>query len=143
MVHLVLGQALHAQAEGDVLVNVAVGEEGVILKHQAKTAFVRRQIGDILPIPEHTAALGFFKAGDNAEHGALAAAGRAQKRDQLSGLHLETNAAQERTAFVIFADTFNLEHQKLSSPGRRIFSIRKLPAAQTSKSRVDIASAWP
>jgi len=120
-----------------------VGEERVILEHEPETAFVGRRVAQILPLPEHRAGLGFFETGNDAQNSALARSGSAQKADELPFVHRETDAFEQRLIFVIFDEVLYFEHQNNSSPGRRIFSMSRLPSPQTSSSKLDIAKAYP
>jgi hypothetical protein len=73
------------QPEGDVLPRRHVREQRVGLEHHAHAALVRGQRRDVLA-PDHDApAVRLLEAGDQAQGGGLAAAGRAEQRHQLAG----------------------------------------------------------
>ncbi|GAA3216905.1 hypothetical protein GCM10020256_19520 [Streptomyces thermocoprophilus] len=74
--------AASAQTEGDVLEDVEVREEGVGLEHRVHGPLVRRQRGDVLVAEVDGAAAGFLQAGDHAQGGGLAAAGRAEQGEE-------------------------------------------------------------
>ena len=69
----------HAQAEGHVLHDGHVGEEGVVLRHQPEPPAVD---GDVVHHPaadDHEAAVGLGESGDRAERGGLPAAARPEE----------------------------------------------------------------
>jgi len=55
-------------------------KQGILLEHSIHPPLVGRHVVDALALKEQVAAVCLFKAGDNAQHGGLAAAGRAQQR---------------------------------------------------------------
>ena len=71
--------ALHAEAEGDVVAAVEVGEEGVALEHHGGGALDGREIGDVAALDEDVAGGDCFVAGDHAQRAGLAAAAGAEE----------------------------------------------------------------
>ncbi|MCY1177578.1 hypothetical protein D9M73_178920 [compost metagenome] len=101
------GHLLHAQAEGDVLLHGHVGEQRVALEHHADAALLRRQRHQVLPVQQDLPAVHFGQAGDAAQQGGLAAAGRAQQGDEFTLADFAVNVAEDRglaVAFVQAAD---------------------------------------
>jgi hypothetical protein len=74
--------AAPAQAEGDVLEDVEVREEGVGLEDGVHRPLVGRQPGDLLVTEVHGARGGLLQAGDHAQGGGLAAAGGAEQGEE-------------------------------------------------------------
>ncbi|MGX1367088.1 hypothetical protein RKD19_002447 [Streptomyces canus] len=74
--------ATPAQAEGDVLEDVEVREEGVGLEDGVHRPLVGRQPGDLLVAEVHGARGGLLQAGDHAKGGRLAAAGGAEQGEE-------------------------------------------------------------
>ena len=87
-----LEAALAAKAEGDVLEDGQVGEEGVVLEDRVDVALVRRQPGDVLAAQLDEAARRLLEAADHAQRGRLAAARGAEEREELPAADLEVDA---------------------------------------------------
>ena len=87
-----------AQTETGIAPGIEVGEQGVVLKHHAHTAPLRRQpamrAGHLLPADTHHAAIWFLKAGDQSEQGGFAAARGAQQTHQFAWAQLKVDIAQ-------------------------------------------------
>ena len=87
--HVLLAHALPAQAERDVLEDRQVREEGVRLEDRVDVALVGRLPGDGL-LAEVDRALGrLLEAADHPQRRRLAAAGRAEEREEAAPLDLE------------------------------------------------------
>ena len=71
--------ALAAQAEGDVLVDRQVREEGVVLEDRVDVALVGRQPGDVLALELDQARGRRLEAADHPQGRRLAAAGRPEQ----------------------------------------------------------------
>ena len=82
---------LALEAEGDVLLHVKVREEGVALEHGVGRALERGTARYVLAVEEHAALAGFLEAGDHAERGRLAAAGRAEHREELAARNVQAH----------------------------------------------------
>ena len=76
---LLLVDAAHAQAEGDVVGAIEMRKQGVALEHHRRAARRRRQIGDVLGSQDDVAFARLLVAGDHAQGRGLAAAARAQQ----------------------------------------------------------------
>jgi hypothetical protein len=62
-----------------------VAEQGVVLKHEADAAAAHRTARGVLVAEQAAAGGGRLQAGDEAQEGRLARAGRTQQRHQLAG----------------------------------------------------------
>ncbi len=79
-----LADAAHLQAEGHVGEGRHVRKQGVVLEHHRHVAGVHRRRGDVAPVQHDAAAIGRVDAGDGAQNGGLAAAGRTQQGEELT-----------------------------------------------------------
>src|SRR5690606_10478352 len=84
-----LADALHLQAEGDVVAHAAPGQQGVMLKDHAA---LRRWPGHGLAIDAQVSAAGREVPGQGAEQGRLATPGGAEDADELPRLDVEVQA---------------------------------------------------
>src|SRR6185436_6186681 len=85
----------HAQAEGDVLEDRHVAEEGIVLEHEADPALANVGVGCVLAVEEDGARVGHLEAGDDAQQRRLARARRPEQRDQLAGGDVETEVVAD------------------------------------------------
>ena len=86
------GDLRHLQAEGHVARHRAVGEERVVLEDGVDGTAMRRDGGHVAAGDEDAARFGRLEAGQQAQQRGLAAARRAQKRQELAGSHVERHA---------------------------------------------------
>ena len=89
---LVLGDALALEPEGDVVADVQVGEQRVVLEDHVDRALVRRVVGDVATAQQDGAAGRQLETADHPERRGLAAAGRAEQREELPGADLQRDA---------------------------------------------------
>ena len=89
---LVLGDALALQAEGDVVADVEVGEERVVLEDHVDRALVRRIGGHVAAAQEDRPAGRELEPADHPQRRRLAAARRAEQREELAAADLERDA---------------------------------------------------
>ncbi len=68
--------------------------ERVALEHHGDVAVTRIGRGDVLVVDQHTAGGRRVEAGENAQRGALARAGRAEQGEELARLDVEIDALQ-------------------------------------------------
>ena len=90
----VLRLFLERQAEGDVVVNVHVGEESVLLEDGVDLALVGRDADDVLAVEEYLALARLQKAAENAQKRRLAAARGAEQRDELIFVNVKRDALE-------------------------------------------------
>ena len=74
----------HPQAELDVAAGVHVGEQAVGLEHHPHVAAVRGHVGDVAAADHHAPAVGAVEAAEQPQRRRLAAARRAEQREQLA-----------------------------------------------------------
>ena len=121
---LLLRQLLDLQAEGDVLPHSHVGPEGVGLEHQVQPAFAgfcvigQIRVDHLHAVDGHDAALWLFQAGDDAQRGGLAAAGRAQQGHEVAVLNDQVDVAQNVVIPIKLVDMlqFDSAHDSSSLP---------------------------
>lgn len=80
---LVALQSCHAanlQAVDDIAGHIEVGKQRVVLEHHAHVAALDGQAGDVVAAEKNLAHIRAFQAGNQAQGGGLAAAGRAEDR---------------------------------------------------------------
>ncbi len=83
------GHLAAPEAEGDVLEDGEVREEGVVLEDGVHVALEGRQAGDIGVAEVDRPGGRLLEAADHAQGGRLAAAGRAEHREELAALDLQ------------------------------------------------------
>ena len=86
--------AAHLQAEADVVEHRHVREQRVVLEHHPEAAALGRQHIDARVVEPDAAARQRLQARDAVERGRLAAAGRAEQRDELAAPDVEIEPAQ-------------------------------------------------
>ena len=88
-----LGKCLQPQAERHVLVHGHVRVERVVLEHHGHVAVLRRHIVDHLAVDHDLAVGDVLEAGDHAQGGRLAAAGRPDQHHEFLVGDVEIDAA--------------------------------------------------
>jgi hypothetical protein len=89
----------HPQAEGHVLEDAHVAEQRVMLEHEADLALAHVDMGRVLAVEQHGAAVGHLEPGDDAQQRRLARPRRSEQRDQLAGADVEVEVvADDRLA---------------------------------------------
>ena len=92
------------QAEGDVLIDVHAGEQGVVLEDEAQTPFLRQQAGQIPAEGGDGAGGRLFKARDGPQGGGFAAAGGPQEGEEFALLNLNVQIVDGRKVAVFDDD---------------------------------------
>ena len=95
-----LAHLLHLQPVLHVLQHGHVRKQGVVLEHGVDIAIERCQPGDIATLQEDGACRRALEAGDHSQHGGLAAAGRAEQREELAFADAEIDRI-DRDDFVL------------------------------------------
>ena len=72
------------EPEGDVFIDIHVGEQRIGLKHHADIALVRSERRLVLAVDDDRSATRGFEAGDHAQHCGLAAARWPEKGDEFA-----------------------------------------------------------
>ena len=83
------------EAEGDVLRNRQVRENGIVLEDHADIALMRRLVVDPLALDDDLAAILVLEARDRPQKGRLAAAARAEKREEFTGRDIEIDTLKD------------------------------------------------
>lgn len=107
--NLGFGQGFHAQAELDILADVEVGEEGVVLEDGIDWAQVGWGLGNGFGIELDITGVGLFEAGEDAEQGGFAAAGRAEQGEVFTGTNGEAEAAENGGGVETFGQVEDFE----------------------------------
>ncbi len=96
--------ALAAEAEGDVLEDRQVREEGVVLEDGVDVALVRRQPGDVLALELDQPGRRLLEAADHPQRRRLAAARGPEQREELAVLDLEVDVVDRDDVAEAFGD---------------------------------------
>jgi hypothetical protein len=86
---------LDLEAEGDVLADGHVPEEGVMLEDEADPAPLDGEVGGVLAGQLDVARVGLLQAGDDPQDRALARPGRAEQGHELAGGDLERDPVDD------------------------------------------------
>ncbi len=97
-------QPAHGERHRDVLASGQVRIEGVGLEDHRNVAVGRRRPGHFLAADDDLAAVGMIEAGEDAQQRTLAAAGRADQRDEFARLDLEADALEDGVVTEGFGD---------------------------------------
>ncbi len=97
---------LQLQPEGDVVVDRHVREERVLLEDHVDRPAVRRDGGDVLPLQDDATLVRRLEAGDHPERRRLAAAARAEQREELSVSDRDVDVAHRFRLAEALADPF-------------------------------------
>mgnify|MGYP007097347243 CR=1 FL=1 len=111
-----LGQLCLFEAEGHVLVDGHVGVERVALEHHGDAAPGRRLLVHQRAVDQQLALGDGLEPGDHPEHGGFAAAGGADKDDELAILHVETDAVDHLVLAEGFSYIAKGERGHVSAP---------------------------
>ena len=106
LLHFLLALFLQAHPEGDVVVHVQVGEQGVLLEDGVHLPLVRGQGGDVFPIKKDLAGVRGDKPGDGAQGRGLATARGAQQGDELPVPDVQVKALEYLLAIEGNRDVF-------------------------------------
>jgi hypothetical protein len=111
--------ALH-QAEGHVVEHAQVREHRVVLEHHADRALVGAQVADRLALEQDLAGVQWVKAGDRAQQRGLAAAARAEQREECAARDVDADVLQRDMRAIGLADVPELDmaHGRPSASGR-------------------------
>ena len=115
LVDLCLFRLLDLQAEGDIVVDGHGGEQGVALEHDADVAVFDGDVGDVPILHHHGALHRIDEAGDGAQGGGLAAAGRAKEREEFTLLHMDVDAVQGGEVAELHHDIIQPDHNTQNS----------------------------
>ena len=114
--HVLPVDALPAQPEGDVLEDGQMREERVALEDGVHVPLVRRQADDVLATEQDRALVGLLEAADHPQRRRLAAAGRAEQREERAGRDLDGDAVHGDRVVEALDDPLQLD---VASRGHR------------------------
>ena len=103
------GTRWRSEAERDVVGDGQVREERVRLEDGVDVALVRRQADDVAVAEEDPALVRLLEAADHAQRRRLAAARRAEQREEASVLHLEREGVDGDDAVELLRDAFQAD----------------------------------
>ena len=92
--NLLLAPALQPHPEGNILIDIQMGEEGIFLENGVDLPLVGRKIRNVSLIKKDIPPVRSDKTGDGAQRGSLAAAGGAQQSNELSVMYLQVETVQ-------------------------------------------------
>ncbi len=141
LVGIGLGHAGDLEAEGDVLRHGQVGEQRIGLEHHADVALVGLQPRDVLAADDDGAGGRLLEAGDHAQHGGLAAAGRAEEGDELAGADIEVEILHHGRRAIGFADV--LDREEGVGHGFRLSQFGRLADLGAKRDRIWISDMQP
>ena len=97
-----IGFALAAdlQAEGDILGDVHVGEQGVFLKYGVQLPFVRRKGSDVFASEDHAALIRSLESAQDPQGGRLPASAGAQERQKFIFIKIQVQVVQNLVSVV-------------------------------------------
>src|SRR4051812_12309377 len=133
---LALVPAADLQPELDVLRGRHVREQRVRLEHHAHVALRRRDVRDVLAVDDDPAAVGSIEAGDEPQRRRLAAARRAEQREELAlaELHLDPVERLDGAEVAVQVPELEVGHQRAAAICARA------PRCRPTRSRASIAA---
>jgi len=134
---------LHAWAKCDIPEHIEVRKEGVVLEDEAKVAQVCRRWSEITTVPKHGAGFREVQAGNELQDRRLPATRCPKQADRLIAADSKRNPAQQRLSLIALDDFPEFQQQNSAAPGRRAFSITRMPAVVMTIRMVAMAIAWP
>ena len=100
----VLARLFDPEAEGDIVVNVHVGEQGVALEHGVDLPPVGRHLVDALAVEDHGPFVLLQEAAEDAEQRCLSAAGGPEESDEFIFRDIQVDAFQDHLSVKAFHD---------------------------------------
>ena len=134
-----LGDAFHAQPEGDVFVNREMRKEGVTLKNLVHIAAVGGIKCHILAVDENPARAWRVESADESQAGGLAASGGAEEGHELAGVDCKTRVLEGFVGTEALADLAEFKHRsprKNQSPQAAVPRWRVVPWERIGNSQV-------
>ena len=106
---------LHAQPEGDVVVDLHVREDRVALEHHRDPPPPRCEVGGLAVADEHASLVHVLEPRQAAQQRRLAAPGRPEQDDELLVLHLEVDPVHGRELAEVLAHSLETDVSHVSS----------------------------
>src|SRR5688572_3358849 len=132
LVQLFSPDAGATQAEGHVVEDVEVGEDGVGLEDGVYRPPVGRYPAHRLTVDGDTALGRFFEAGDHAQRGGLAAPARAQQREELALVDVEREITDRDELSKALGNRGHLHGDGAFHTPARVFPLLRRTLAYTS-----------
>ena len=104
---------LDFQAEGNVIENGHIAEQGVVLEDEADAPLGSGNVVDPAAVDEDVAAVGILQAGQHAQNRRLAAAAGTEEGDELALVDAKGNVARRVEGAVILFDVFHFDIHEL------------------------------
>ena len=79
-----------------------MGEQGVFLKYSVQIAFVRRELGDVLPLKKHVTFVRLFKAAQNTQRSSFTASAGTEEGQKLVFSDIEIEFIQNQLTVIGF-----------------------------------------
>ena len=145
------GNAGNLEPVGDVASHVEMGEQTMVLEHQAETPSMGRYRGQISPAEHHPASGQRLQAGHGPQQGRLARPARPDHRHHLARADVETETVEHQGVLVPDRDLLDAKTQgrsvcgagphRTDTPGSRRHSMTAATAATTTPTTTLRASA--
>ena len=111
------GLALSPQSEGDILENIEMREKRIGLEHHVDWSLMRRRAGQVFSVQREPARVRRLETGDAAHEGGLAAARRAEQREEFSRADIERHIVQRDRRAESFRNMFDCEQRRVHASG--------------------------
>ncbi|MCY1518676.1 hypothetical protein D9M68_533990 [compost metagenome] len=119
--------APHLQPEADIAGHGHVRKQRIALEHHAHAALFRAQRGDIAPVEHDATARGLDKAGDHLQRGGLAAARRAEQRQEFAAPDVQAQVFDGMKAAIGFREVAQCKEAHVFLWGSRRGVVVRLP----------------
>ncbi len=129
----IAGKTFLLQPELDVARNRHVGKQRVALEHHVDRPPVRRRRRQVRAVEQHAAFARCFEPGDHAQQRALAAARRAEEREEFAREDIKRERIDRGEIAIALADAFELQQRRLVAGAR--------PAAARNIRHFDLAES--
>ncbi len=108
--------AAHAEPEGDVVEHAHVPEERVVLEDEADVALADADVGDVLVVVAHGAAVGDLESRDDPEQRGLAGARGPEQGEERPARHLEAHVVERQELVEALGDPDDPDAHPLRVP---------------------------
>ena len=101
------------QSERDVVEYVQVRKQRVFLEHGVYAALVGRNVCNVLALKKHLTLVGVLETADYAQHGGLAAARRAEQRNELALAYIQVYIVQRLCIAELLGDAHKVNKMRI------------------------------
>ena len=109
-IYLVTGNLLLAEREGDVLIDIEVGEKSVALEDGVDVSLVGGNIVYVLAHENNVTLVGRLETADKAQSGGFAATGGTQQGKKLLVIYIKVDMIQNYLTVIGLGDVFQLDN---------------------------------